>query len=167
MSRAARMTPLGRYYVLTMSLNKNKLSLCTEGGRCMFKRELITDELKHVIKQLAKNNYDIEDKVDLLDDRDQKILKEVLDLCQLDNCFDLSYDQTKARLISRFNVMRDEIMIGNYSDELIEQFKEILVELFTRKLLTQKEFNKMINIADKCLTPKVEEPKPTQKAPFY
>lgn len=145
------MIPIGRYYALTKSLNKNKLSILTKGAKPIYKQELISDELKHVIKQILKSNFDISDDVDLLDDRDQRIFRDVLNICNIENIFELNYDQTKNKLISKFNVMKDEILIGNVSRELCDEFLTLIGELTHRKLLTLKEYNKLNTIVNNCL----------------
>lgn len=139
--------PLGCKTISLFGLNKNKLYLVRGKTRkpC-FKQELITDDLKSVLKSLIKGDYAIEEKVDLLSDYDQKLLNTVLEKCGIDNVFSISeYHKNvgKNKLIQQFNVMKDEILIGNDSQELFDEFDELLDELVQRKMITVTEFKKL------------------------
>ena len=46
-------------------------------------------------------------------------------------------------LIEKFNVIKDEIMVGNYSDELVKEFDEILNLVNDKGLLNKTDFNKL------------------------
>lgn len=138
--------PFGAQYISTGLLNRNKLSLWTIGRRHIYKRELITDDLKYIIKQILKGNYDLEEFTELLEDSEQKVLNEILELCDMENIFEIKHyhrDNSKNKLISKFNIMKDEILIGNDSPELLKDFSELLDVLNEKKMLRAEEYKNL------------------------
>ena len=58
------------------------------------------------------------------------------------NCF---VDYYNNKLIQKFNVMKGEILLGNDSLELLEEFKELLEELKNRNLIEESEFETLFS----------------------
>jgi hypothetical protein len=52
----------------------------------------------------------------------------------------------KNKLIQKFNVMKDEIVIGNDSEELLNEFKDLLSEMLHREIIDEDEYNKLISL---------------------
>ena len=52
----------------------------------------------------------------------------------------------KNKLVQRFNVLKDELLIGNDSEELLEELNEILDQLLQYELIDEDEFNNIKNI---------------------
>jgi hypothetical protein len=52
------------------------------------------------------------------------------------------------KLWQKFNVMKGEIMIGNDSLELLQEFKELLTEMHQQGLLDEDEFNKLNDLIE-------------------
>jgi outer membrane protein OmpA-like peptidoglycan-associated protein len=50
----------------------------------------------------------------------------------------------KSKLIQKFNIMKNEIIIGNDSKELLEEFKELLDEMVKLDLIDQDEYSNLI-----------------------
>ena len=146
-SPPARFKRFGKYYISLPSLNKNKIYIITGSNEtAKYKKELISNELKHIIKQILNDNFDIEDEVDLLFDNERVVLRDILDLCDIANIFDLNKDTAKAKLISKFNIMKNEILSGNTSKELLDEFSSLLDELLIKALLSRPEYNKLKKI---------------------
>lgn len=144
MSHMNRHTAIGKYFISLPALNKNKISVITGGSQhAKFRRELISDDLKNIIKKILKGNFNIEDNIDMLFDNERETLRDLLSICDIDNDFELNPDHAKDELISKFNIMRGELMTGNTSDELINQFSELLDELKNKKLLSLTEYKKL------------------------
>ena len=148
-AKIKKLTPLGSKLISTFSLNKNKLLIMTKGNRTAIKQELITDDLKSIIKHILRSDFDVEDDVELLEDHEQKLLNELLETCKIDNIFTIRNfhrDTAKNKLITKFNIMKDELLIGNDSPELIEDFKQLIEDLREKKLLTLAEYKKLYKL---------------------
>lgn len=52
----------------------------------------------------------------------------------------------KNQLLKKFTVIKDEILIGNDSEELLEELKEIVEELNYYKFISEEEYNNIINL---------------------
>lgn len=49
----------------------------------------------------------------------------------------------KNKLVQKFNIMKDEILIGNDSQELLEEFKVLLDEMMRLELLDHDEYEQI------------------------
>ena len=49
------------------------------------------------------------------------------------------------KLVQRFNVLRGEILIGNNSEELMDELKEIVDIMYNRDLLDEDQYNDIID----------------------
>ena len=148
----ARLRPFGRRYVSLPSLNKNKVSLTTAGKMVCLRFELVSDKLRDVVKAILLGDMDnVVDLVDELSSLDRKILSQILQEAQIPHSFDLEHDAAKNKLIQRFNVMRDEILQGNSSKELLKEFSESMDELKSRRLLSLVDYNRLRNIVSKAI----------------
>jgi hypothetical protein len=56
----------------------------------------------------------------------------------------------KSKLLQKFNVMKDEIQI-NDSEQLLEDFSNLLDEMFKYELLDEEEYNNLKNLINKSL----------------
>ena len=50
------------------------------------------------------------------------------------------------KLVQKFNIMRGEILIGNDSEELLEEFKNLVEEMYQRDLLDEDEYENIISL---------------------
>jgi len=134
----------GRRRLSLKSLNKNKLSLYErDGSRTHFRVEMISDDLKAIIKAIIRGDINkVEEAVELLDDIDRKILFQALDDAEIDVDWGRPNDG-KTTLIHRFNVLKDEIMLGNNGTETLREFKEVIDAAFEKKMLNKKDYYKM------------------------
>ena len=66
----------GKHYLSLYSLNRNKIYIKSKSDVVKYKKELITDRFKRILKQLVLMNYDMEDEVLLLSENEQKILSD-------------------------------------------------------------------------------------------
>jgi hypothetical protein len=132
--------------ISSQSLNKNKVLIYTKGHKKVMKHELITDDLKDIIKAIIRGDFNVEEDVELLEDNEQKLLNEILSVCKIQNVFQIRYyhrDTAKNRLISKFNIMKGEILLGNDNPEMLQDFKELLTELEGARMLTKTELTKL------------------------
>ena len=138
---------LGKYFLSLTALNKNKLLCIDKMNHTKLKKELITDKFKRIIKHLLNKEYEIvEDKLLKLSDNEQKYFNDLLKICYIENIFEIRdnfIDTNLEHLIEKFNVIKDEIMVGNYSDELVKEFDEILNLVNDKGLLNKTDFNKL------------------------
>jgi len=141
-----RFSPFGEHFVSLPSLRVNKLYISSNRGRTIYKQELISDQLKEIVKKILKNDYDIEDMYDLLPKYEQQMLNDCLFKSKLENIFSFNSDVNKNKLIQQFNVMKGEILEGNNSVLLLNDFEKLLNKLFNEKMLTKTEFNKLNNL---------------------
>jgi len=134
----------GRRKLSIKSLNKNKLTLYDrEGGRIHYRMEMISDDLKAIIKAIVRGQiHEVEEAVDLLDDIDRKILFKALDEAQIDIDWGRPLD-SKNNIIHRFNILKDEIMLGNTGEDTLREFKEVIDTCFEKKLLSKSDYYKM------------------------
>ncbi len=141
----ARLRPFGRRFISIVSLNKNKLSITTAGKMVCLRYELISDELRDVLKSILRGEplNDLTEMVDDMSIDDRKILSKAFQEAQITHPFDLERDSNKNKIIHRFNVLRDEIMIGNDAEELIDEFSEILDALNEQKILSRTDYTRL------------------------
>jgi len=143
-----RFLDIGDKHININRLNSNKISLYTSGGTSpIYQYQIITDKLKRLIKYLIKCEFDSIDQedIDLLDDYERDVFRIVLEKCNIKNEFDLDNINIRNRdkLISKFNIMKGEILNGNDSQELLKEFGEVLDQLRDIKLLEKHEYNKL------------------------
>jgi hypothetical protein len=140
----------GSKFISLKSLNKNKLSLFSNcGSHAGIKYEMITDSLKNIIKAIIRGDiYTVEDAVDALDDIDRKILFRALKYANIEVDWDSVEDDTKNQLIHKFNVFKDEIMMGNRSEETISQFKAVIDECLDKKLLGKQDYTRLCKLVN-------------------
>ena len=50
------------------------------------------------------------------------------------------------KLIQKFNIMKGEILIGNDSEELLNDFKDLVSEMYERELLDDDEYEQIITL---------------------
>lgn len=146
----ARLRPFGRRYISIVSLNKNKLSLTTAGKMVVLRYELISDDLRDVIKAIL-HGEPLDSLIELVDDlsiADRKILSKVFQEGQISHPFDLERDSSKNKLIHRFNVLRDEILIGNDASELVDEFRELIESLYSQKILSRIDYTRLKEVID-------------------
>jgi hypothetical protein len=141
----ARLRPFGRRYISIVSLNKNKLALTTAGKMVCLRYELISDDLRDIIKAILRGDSleSLTDSVDDLSIGDRKILSKCFQEAQITHPFDLERDCSKNKIIHRFNVLRDEILIGNDSPELIQEFSELIDMLYEQKILSRVDYTRL------------------------
>lgn len=141
--------PLGSKQISLTSLNKNKLSIFNKSNNSILKKELITDDLKEIIRSILREDYDLEEEISILSDKEQELLHDLLELCKIDNVFQIhkyhksKRDIQKNKLITKFNVMKDEILIGNDNPELLKEFGELLDVLLENRMLTKTEYKNL------------------------
>ena len=51
-----------------------------------------------------------------------------------------------SQLMSKFGVLRGEILVGNDSKELLEDFSELIKEMHDRKLLDDEQYNQLVEL---------------------
>jgi len=51
-----------------------------------------------------------------------------------------------GKLIQKFNIMRGEILVGNDSLELLENFRDLIDEMHDRELLDDEQFEDLVNL---------------------
>lgn len=136
--------PFGRRKVSIKTLNKNKLTLFEEGGtRIHYRVEMISDDLKAIIKAIIKGQiHEVEEAVDLLDDVDRKILFQALDDAQIDTDWGRPLND-KNKLIHRFNILKDEIILGNAGSDTLKEFKDVIDKCFEDKMLSKSDYYRM------------------------
>lgn len=149
----ARLRPFGRRYISLTSLNRNKLSLTTQSKAVCLRFEVISDKLRDVVKSilLGTNLETLDEDVSELSAIDRKILAQAMQEAQISNSFDLEVDHNKNKLIARYNVLRDEVLTGNNSKELLKEFSETMDELKSKKLLSLTDYNRLRNIISKAI----------------
>lgn len=104
---------------------------------------MISNSLKDIIKSIIKGNIDaVEEAVELLDDIDRKILFEAMEEAQIDTCWERPIDN-KDKLIHRFNVLKDEIMLGNKGEDTLKEFRDVIDECFSKKMLSKADYYKL------------------------
>jgi len=133
----------GNKKVSLKTLNKNKIALFTESGRLSLRHEMISDELKNIIKAIIKGQiFEVEEAVELLDDIDRKLLFSLLDNAQIDVDWGRS-DDSKNQLIHRFNVLKDEIMLGNHGEDTLREFRSVIDTCYEKKMLSKSDYYRM------------------------
>jgi len=135
----------GRRRLSIKTLNRNKLVLYDQGaGRTTLIAEIISDDLKAVIKAIIKGDIlKAEEAVEMLDDIDRKLLFKALDDAQIDTEWDRPSDTAKTALIHRFTVLKDEIMLGNSGSDTLKEFGGIIDACFAKKLLNRPDYQRM------------------------
>jgi len=51
----------------------------------------------------------------------------------------------KNKLIQKFNVMKGEILVGNDSEQLLEDFRELLDEMLELELISEDEYDNIVS----------------------
>ena len=50
------------------------------------------------------------------------------------------------KLIQKFNVIRGEILIGNDSEELLNEFKHLVHEMYERDIIDEEEYENIVSL---------------------
>lgn len=144
-TKAEFIKPFGNRRVSIKSLNRNKLSIFTaEGSKVVFREEMISDNLKSVIKAIIRGDIkEVEEDVELLSDVDRKLLFKALAAAQIETAWESNHDSNKEHLIHRFNILKGEIMLGNAGPDTLQEFKSVIDECFDKKMLNKKDYYSM------------------------
>lgn len=136
--------PFGRRKISIKTLNKNKLTLFEDGGsRIHYRVEMISDDLKGIIKAIIRGQiHEVEEAVELLDDIDRKILFKALDDAQIDIDWGRPLDD-KNKIIHRFNVLKDEILLGNTGPDTLAEFRDVIDKCYNDKMLSKTDYLRM------------------------
>lgn len=137
-------TSFGDKKLSIKTLNKNKITLFTQAGKVAKRHEMISDDLKAIVKHIIKGNiHQVDEAVDLLDDIDRKILFELLDVANIDTNWEKDAEVDKNQLIHKFNVLKAEIQLGNQGTDTLKDFKAVIDECFERKLLSKSDYYRL------------------------
>ena len=147
----------GIKYIHIPNLMKNYLSMRTENKKYVKSKPAvpISNELKNIfVDMLYKNKFDANDYYKLKES-EQKLFDDTCNFAGVHthNIAQITSHTSKERneLISKFNVLRGELLAGNNAPELLPKMRNILLELKAKNLISKSHYDKLINEIIACM----------------
>jgi hypothetical protein len=98
-------------------------------------------------KFISGQNIDYED-VNRLNDNEKNYLSQIAEKCDIDDRLKIPSPQlTQIQSdINKFNILRGQLMAGNDNEEMIKEFKVLLLKLSNSGHIDKKESNEVMTM---------------------
>jgi len=136
--------PFGKYALSLKQLQKNKFMLRTKAKKnpvLSFKTIVLTRKTKAIVQKLLQDLDVSFEEVDALNEDERNILNEIVEKTEINTR--LRIPNTKRskleKKLNKFNVLRGSIIAGNNNENLLREFRMLLVELNAEGFISKKE----------------------------
>ena len=141
---------LGKYKAHQQKLIGGKLQVRSNNNNQVnnLKSQMITKNIRDILLKINKNETIKYSDVDKLDEDEKDQLYELGKKLHITELFDIpsTLKSQEDKLKDEFIKLRGSIMAGNDSPELIKKFKMTLIKLKNKKMISNQEYNEILNI---------------------
>jgi hypothetical protein len=140
----------GKYKIDLKKLKGGKLQFRSKKGYFVkgLENKQLTPNMKIIIdKFISGQNIDYED-VNRLDDNEKNYLSQIAEKCDINDRLKIpSPKLTQIQSdINKFNILRGQLMAGNDNQEMIKEFKVLLLKLSNSGHIDKKESNDVMTM---------------------
>jgi hypothetical protein len=141
----ANVVPLGNKLINIPMLNRNRVSIRYVKNTYVKSKNMnrnISNDLKKILMDLIeKKRYDYDD-YKKLSNSEKQYLDLLFHFCKINMLGHHYFDEEENNKdIKRFNILKEQILIGNNSTELLKEMKILLFKLKNKGLIHQNTFN--------------------------
>ncbi|GMF09435.1 unnamed protein product [Phytophthora lilii] len=135
---------LGSKYIRIPDLDAKTLVMVQPNRRKCGPKCQISDSLQGMIKTLVyKKNID-QPTYDKLSIEDKKMCEEILAITHLQHNFHDKLTDPLETLRAEYDKLKGEIQLGNDNPSIIKQLKSLTVDMYSNRLIDDKEFKEII-----------------------
>jgi hypothetical protein len=146
--KVPKYVPLGRYVIHQEKLKDNIVCLKTPSGQALpdFKMIRVNERVGGALRTVLSGGRLSYDQIGSLDESEKKYLSLLANKSGLGERLDVPAPDRKKddQDISKFEIMRGQIMAGNDSELLIRDFKKMIVKLREKELLPKRQASDML-----------------------
>ena len=135
---------LGSKYIRIPDLDHKTLVICQPNRRKCGPKRVISEKLQSVIRTLAFKQQIDQNAYDKLDIEDKKLFKEILAITHLQYNFHDRLDDPLDSLRAEYDKLKGELELGNDNPSIIKQLKVITIDMYSNRLISDKEFKDII-----------------------
>jgi|WetSurMetagenome_2_1015567.scaffolds.fasta_scaffold307130_2 hypothetical protein len=152
-----KLVQFGEIWLSMPNLLRNNLAIRSRGKKYIRSKPAIpiSDNLKKIILDIIFHKKFDQKDYHKLTESEQKVFD---DLCQYARKYDNgiammnthSY-KNKREMFARFEILKDTILAGNDSKEVIRQLRSILLEMRQKRYITKQQFEDLLVEIIACL----------------
>jgi hypothetical protein len=135
---------LGSKYIRIPDLNAKTLVIVQPNRRKCGPKCQISDSLQGMIRTLVYKNYIDQATYDKLSVEDKNMFKEILAITHLQYNFHDKLTDPLETLRAEYDKLKGEIQLGNDNPSIIKQLKSLTVDMYSNRLIDDKEFKEII-----------------------
>jgi hypothetical protein len=131
----------GKYVIHAPSLREHILNIKTKTTSSIdgLPKRNISKHLSHTIRTVLDNNNIDEDVIDSLSPDDKKLFYHICKRAEIMEGGGFSQDEHEEKEFQRFELLKNEIIAGNNSPEVLRELKSKILMFMTSGRLTRKE----------------------------
>ena len=133
----------GRYLLSLKQLQKGKFMLRTKSKNPVlsFKTITLTKKTKAIVQKLLQDIDITFEEIDALNEDEKNDIDTVVSFTNINNRLKIPNTRrsTLERKLNQFNVLRGSIIAGNDNENLLREFRVLLVELNAEGYISKKE----------------------------
>jgi len=135
---------LGSKYIRIPDLDAKTLVIVQPNRRKCGPKCQISDSLQGMIRTLVYKNHIDQATYDKLSIDDKKMFKEILAITHLQYNFHDKLTDPLETLRAEYDKLKGEIQLGNDNPSIIKQLKSLTVDMYSNRLIDDKEFKEII-----------------------
>lgn len=135
---------LGSKYIRIPDLDAKTLVIVQPNRRKCGPKCQISDSLQGMIRTLVYKNHIDQPTYDKLSVEDKKMFKEILAITHLQYNFHDKLTDPLETLRAEYDKLKGEIQLGNDNPSIIKQLKSLTVDMYSNRLIDDKEFKMII-----------------------
>lgn len=97
-----------------------------------------------MLKDLIYDGQLSQDSYDKLSIDDKRLFKEILEATHLQHSFKDDLPDPLDAIRAEYDKLKGELMIGNANPSIVAQLKSLVVDMYTNKLIDDREFKQVI-----------------------
>ena len=135
--------PFGKYILSLKQLSKGRFMLRTKSRNPIlsFKTIVLTRRTKAIVQKLLQDIDVSFEEVDALNEDERNILNQIVEKTEINTRLRVP-NTRRSKLeqkLNKFNVLRGSIIAGNNNENLLRDFRMLLVELNSEGYVSKKE----------------------------
>ncbi|GMF14361.1 unnamed protein product [Phytophthora fragariaefolia] len=135
---------LGSKYIRIPDLDAKTLVIVQPNRRKCGPKCKISDSLQSMMKTLVYKQHIDQAAYDKLNIEDKKLFKEILAITHLQYNFHDKLTDPLETLRAEYDKLKGEMELGNDNPSIIKQLKSLTVDMYTNRLIDDKEFKQII-----------------------
>ncbi|GMF32905.1 unnamed protein product [Phytophthora lilii] len=135
---------LGSKYIRIPDLDAKTLVIVQPNRRKCGPKCRISDSLQSMIRSLVYKNHIDQAAYDKLSIDDKKLFKEILAITHLQYSFHDKLTDPLETLRAEYDKLKGEMELGNDNPSIIKQLKSLTVDMYSNRLIGDKEFKQII-----------------------